>query len=233
LPVQALPFSSRPQRPSKHLVPDTHWLSEVQVFSQATPGWSHTTMGVQASVLPAAQAPAPSQRETRRATPLLQLAGAQTVPAAYSRHLPRPSHRPSPRQEAAFWSGQPPAGSGVPLGTGVHTPADCGSAQETHEPVQALAQHTPWAQIPDAHSAAVASEQGSPLGFLPQDPFRQTLGVAHWLSSEQRCPQKLPLQRLGAQLRDEIVQAPLRQVPTAKRLAAGSQLSGWQMVPLG
>jgi hypothetical protein len=100
-------------------------------------------------------------------------------------------------------------------------------------PLQAVAQQTPWAQTPEAHSLAVSSEHGSPLGFFPQDPRTQTLGVAHWLSSEQRWPQRLPLQRLGAQLRDETVQVPLRQVPTEVRLAPGSQLSGWQMAPFG
>jgi hypothetical protein len=52
--------------------------------------------------------------------------------------------------------------------------------------VQALAQQTPWAQMPEAHSLAVLSAQGSPFGFFPHDPLTQTLGVAHWESSEQR-----------------------------------------------
>lgn len=129
--------------------------------------------------------------------------------------MPRPSHNPSLLQEAAPASAHRRAGSADPAGTGVQTPADWGKAQDTQEPAQAPAQQTPWAQMPEAHSLAVSSEQGSPFGFLPQDPRKHTLGVAHWGSSEQRWPQRLPLQRLGAQVRDETVQAPFRQVPTA------------------
>jgi hypothetical protein len=164
--------------------------------------------------------------------PPLQVLLAQTVPAAYSRQAPRPSHTPSRPQLGARWSWHWPVGSAAPAGTGVHTPADWGRAQDTHDPAQAPAQQTPCAQMPEAHSVGLLALQGSPLGLRPQLPRTQTLGVAHSVSVAQAWPQRLPLQRLGVQLRVAVAQAPFRQVPMAYRLAEASQLSAWQTVPL-
>jgi hypothetical protein len=232
LPVHGRPLPSSPQRPLKHLVPVTHWASDTQVVSQAVSEALHTTMGVQATVGAARHMPMPSQREAARAMPPLQVLLAQTVPAAYSRQAPRPSHTPSRPQLGARWSWHWPVGSAAPAGTGVHTPADWGRAQDTHDPAQAPAQQTPCAQMPEAHSVGLLALQGSPLGLRPQLPRTQTLGVAHSVSVAQAWPQRLPLQRLGVQLRVAVAQAPFRQVPMAYRLAEASQLSAWQTVPL-
>ena len=232
LPVHGRPLPSRPQRPLKHLVPVTHWASDTQVVSQAVPEALHTMMGAQETMGAARHMPIPSQREAARAIPPLQLLLAHTVPGAYRRHCPRPSQTPSRPQLGARWSWHWPVGSAAPAGTGVQTPADWGKAQDTQEPVQAPAQQTPWAQMPEAHSVGLLAVQGSPLGLRPQLPRTQTLGVAHSVSVAQRWPHWFPLQRLGVQLRVVVAQAPFRQVPMAYRLAEASQLSAWQMVPL-
>jgi hypothetical protein len=109
--------------------------------------------------------------------------------------LPVPSQTPSVPQLGARWSPQPPAGSGEPLATGVQVPPEPGSAQERQAPEQAVAQHTPWAQMLDIHSPGFDAEHGSPFAFLPQDPERHMKGDWHSLLLEQRCPQRLPLHR--------------------------------------
>jgi hypothetical protein len=75
------------------------------------------------------------------------------------------------------------AGSAAPVGTFVHAPIEPASAHERHALVHAVAQQTPCAQFPDAHSPP--SEQKAPLGFLPHElsthtlPAEQLASVAH------------------------------------------------------
>jgi hypothetical protein len=68
----------------------------------------------------------------------------------------------------------------VPDGTLLQVPGAVASAHDWQVPVHAVAQHTPCAQKPDAHSAAAA--QVRPSGFLEQVPPLQTLGEAQWAS---------------------------------------------------
>ena len=213
-------------------MPVTHWVSDTQVVSQAVPEALHTTMGVQATV---GRGQAHAHAVTARGRPG-HAAAAAAVGADRARGV-QPALAPPVADAVAPAGGRPlvlalAGGVGGPAGTGVHTPADWGRAQDTHDPVQALAQQTPCAQMPDAHSVGLLALQGSPFGLRPQLPRTQTLGVAHSVSVAQRCPHWLPLQRLGVQLRVATAQAPFRQVPMAYRLAEASQLSAWQMVPL-
>jgi hypothetical protein len=168
---QAPPFSTSPQRPPRHFSPAAHWLSRVQVRSHALPAALHTMMGVQASVSGGGHCPAAVQNEGLRACPLLQLAGEQGVPGAYTRQPPRPSQRPSVPQEVARWSMHRPAGSAPPLGTLPHVPRRPASAHDWQVPSQGLLQQMPWAQMPEAHSCGLLAEQTPPLGILPHEPF--------------------------------------------------------------
>jgi hypothetical protein len=85
------------------------------------------------------------------------------------------------------------AGSGAPAGTSRQRPIDAARAHDWHEPEQALAQQTPWAQKPEAHSAL--SEQNDPFVFLPHDPWAlHVLGARHASLSEQAAKQRAPLQ---------------------------------------
>jgi hypothetical protein len=56
----------------------------------------------------------------------------------------------------------------------VQVPALWVSAQDWQVPVQAVAQHTPWAQKPELHSDAVVHV--TPSAFFEQVPPLQTLG---------------------------------------------------------
>jgi hypothetical protein len=69
-----------------------------------------------------------------------------------------------------------------------------------HASVQALSQHTPWAQNPDLHSFAVV--QSAPGGFGPHEPFTQNWPEAHWSLVLHALKQTLPLQANGLQVRD-------------------------------
>jgi hypothetical protein len=64
---------------------------------------------------------------------------------------------------------------GIPIGMLLQVPADPVSAHDWQVPVHAVAQHTPCAQKPDAHSVAPAHV--CPSGFLEQVPPLHTLGA--------------------------------------------------------
>jgi hypothetical protein len=91
-----------------------------------------------------------------------------------------------------------PAGSKPPEGTGVQDPILALRLQEKQLAVHADAQQTPCAQNIDAHSAFIA--QRAPSGFGPQVPIRQTLVLAHSLSSPHELAQRLPLHLNGSQV---------------------------------
>jgi hypothetical protein len=65
----------------------------------------------------------------------------------------------------------------------VQTPIDGVSAHERQAPVQAVAQQTPWAQLPDRQSVPI--EQEPPFIALPQELALQTLGAAQFASDVQ------------------------------------------------
>jgi hypothetical protein len=82
-----------------------------------------------------------------------------------------PSQVPSVAQEDACRSTQTPWGSAAPRATDVQVPSEVDSAQLRQLPVQAVAQQTPSAQKPVAHSLPAA--QGWPSALAPQLPFTQ------------------------------------------------------------
>jgi hypothetical protein len=84
-----------------------------------------------------------------------------------------------------------PVGSAPLGGTGAQVPVLPGRAQEKQLEVQAVPQHTPWAQKVEAQS--VLFEQTAPLGFFPHEPFTQTLVPEHWALVEHELPQRAPL----------------------------------------
>ena len=125
------------------------------------------------------------------APPVGQVAARQDVPCAYFWQAP-PAQRPLVPQLAAPWSLQPPAGSGVPVGTSVQRPSEPVSAQERHDPVQAVAQQIPCAQVADEHSALVAQE--APFGLRPHELAVQAFPVEHSALVAQEAKHLDPLQ---------------------------------------
>src|SRR6187551_3953239 len=91
-----------------------------------------------------------------------------------------------------------PVGSESPSGTFEHRPIVAGSAQDLQALVQPVAQQTPWAQLPDAHSRP--SAQNAALGLRPQEFSRQTCPPAQFVSTVQATKQRAPLHANGAQV---------------------------------
>jgi hypothetical protein len=87
------------------------------------------------------------------------------------------------------------AGSGAPVATFMHEPMVPDSAQDLHALVHAVAQQTPWAQLPEMHS--IRSEQKAPLGFFPHELPVQTLPAEQFASTVQLPKHCAPLQANG------------------------------------
>jgi hypothetical protein len=71
------------------------------------------------------------------------------------------------------------------------------SAHDLQLPLQAVAQQTPCAQVPEAHSAP--PPQKAPTGFKPQELALQTLPGEQFASVVQAPKHLLPLQAKGGQ----------------------------------
>ena len=150
-----------------------------------------------------------------------QLSATQTVPLAYRRHAPPPSHVPSVPQVEDPLSAHWPSGSS-PAGTSTHVPAVAAMPQDRQLPVQAVRQQVPCSQKPLEHSAAAVHV--APLGRLPQLPPVQTLGATQSPSVAQVARQVPAVPHLYAP------QLPAVDVPHAP---APSQLrAGVKVVPL-
>jgi hypothetical protein len=160
--------------------------------------------------------PAPSQLApaVKVVPPVGQVAATQDVPWAYFWQAPA-AHLPLVPQLGPPWSLQPPAGSGDPIGTSAQRPSDPASAHERHEPVQAVAQQVPCAQVAEWHSALV--EQEAPLGLRPHELAVQAFPVEHSAPVAQEAKHFDPLQVYGAQMRA----SGAAQLPLASQLAAG------------
>jgi hypothetical protein len=76
-------------------------------------------------------------------------------------------------------------------------PIDVGSAHDLQALAQPVAQHTPCAQLPDAHS--FLSAQNAPLGLRPHELSVHTLPGTHCASLVHAVKQRAPLQANGAQ----------------------------------
>jgi len=95
-------------------------------------------------------------------------------------------------QLALPWSVQVPAGSELSVRTLVQVPSDPDSVHDSHAPVQARLQQTPWAQKFDWHSEA--AEQEDPGIFLPHELPLQTLGVRQLALAVHATKHAVPLQ---------------------------------------
>jgi hypothetical protein len=118
-----------------------------------------------------------------------------TVPTAYLRQPPAPSHLPSVPHEAAPWSLQTLRLSIAPAASGVHLPFDDSSEQLRHEPVQAWSQQTPSTQKFDLQSAAALHVPPFCLG--PQLLLTQATPAMQSASDSQRCLHAPAAQRYG------------------------------------
>jgi hypothetical protein len=143
-----------------------------------------------------------------------QLAARHEVPWTYLSQAPA-AHLPSVPQLAGPWSLQLPAGSGVPVGTLVQRPSDPVSAHERHDPVQAVAQQIPCAQVAERHSVLI--EQEAPFGLRPHELEAQTFPVEHSALVAQEVKHLDPLQVYGVQ----VMASGAAQLPLASQLAAG------------
>jgi hypothetical protein len=82
-------------------------------------------------------------------------------------------------------------GSGLFAGTLLQAPIEPVSAHDLQALAQAVAQQTPCAQLPDAHSAR--SEQKAPFGFRPHELPVQTLPGEQFASAVQLPKHLVPL----------------------------------------
>jgi hypothetical protein len=192
--LQTAPSFFFPQWPvESHRLPAEHCVLSVQDELQSLP-LALQVYGAHMRLLPASQRPAPSQVESAVRVPLLQLAAAQVVPAAYLWQTPAPSQVPSVPQVERACTVQVPEGSEPPAATAVHVPLRPVSEQDMQVPVQAVLQHTPWAQNrPEAQSVAFA--QMAPTGEPPHEPLRQATPPLQSAAVTHELPQAEPAQR--------------------------------------
>jgi hypothetical protein len=168
---QTAPFGFSPQDPALQVAGDAQSAAVAQVDRQAFRPHPNGKHEVAAGIV---QVPAPSQVPSAvKVSPVIgQLAFAQAVPCGYFWQAPA-WHLPSFPHEVCPLSVQSAAGSGSPVGTAVHSPIVPVIAHEKHDPVQAVAQQTPWAHWPDLHSVPV--EQNAPFGLRPHEAWTHTL----------------------------------------------------------
>jgi hypothetical protein len=102
----------------------------------------------------------------------LQAAPPQFLPLSQAAHAPD-LHNPVVPHVSWLVEAQTPCGSGVPSATAVHNPAEAVRLQLMQASVQALLQHTPWAQAFDWQSSPALHT--APIGFLPQEAFWHVL----------------------------------------------------------
>jgi hypothetical protein len=113
--------------------------------------------GSQSELVTVRQTPAPSHVRAGVSVEPVQLPCTHRVPLAYCWHAPIPLHMPLVPHVVAPASMHCVAGTGgIPAGMLLHVPAEDARAHDWQVPVHAVAQHTPWAQNPDAHSLAPA-----------------------------------------------------------------------------
>jgi hypothetical protein len=169
--VQVVPLVFCTQMLPTQLNPVTQSVFAVQRVKQFV---VPQTYGLHERSIPGAQVPAASHRPATRSAPMLHESIPHTVPTAYLRQAPIPSHCPSKPQVAAPPSAQWPCRS-MPSGTLRHVPSLPATAHDLQVPVQAAEQQRPWAQMFELHSSLLP--QVAPIGFLPQLEFWQLLGA--------------------------------------------------------
>ena len=102
------------------------------------------------------QVPAALQTLGGVKTSLLHVSALQSVPVAYLRHPPDPSHLPSCPHVAGKLAMQTARGSGAPGATGMHRPTAAAWLQLRQAPRHELSQQTPSVHWAEAHSALTA-----------------------------------------------------------------------------
>jgi hypothetical protein len=147
------------------------------------------TYGLHDFSIPAAHVPVASHRPATVWAPAMHESMPQTVPTAYLRHAPAPSHAPSRPQVEAPASLHCPPGS-CPSGTFLQVPSLPLIAHDLQVPVHAVMQQRPCAQIFELHSAS--APQIAPIGFGPQLPLWQLLGATQSASVMHVVRQVLP-----------------------------------------
>ena len=212
-PAQVAPVAFSPQEPPVQTAGAAQSAFELHVALQAAAPQVKGAHDVAAGLT---HVPAPSQLAlaVNVEPPVGQVAATQDVPCAYFWQAP-PAHLPLVPQLAAPWSLQLPAGSGSPVGTAVQRPSEPASAHERHDPVQAVAQQIPCAQVAETHSAL--SEQEAPLGLRPHELVVQAFPVEHSALVAQEAKHFDPLQVYGA----HVIASGAAQLPLASQLAAG------------
>jgi hypothetical protein len=170
----AAPIGFLPHDPPLHTFPVLHWALVEHCPKHLLPLHAN---GRHVSAAGATHFAVASQVEAGVYIALAQVSGAHTVPGAYLRHDPAPSHLPSVPPVDAGCAAQPLRGSVAPAGTVEQLPIADGSAHVLHGPLQALSQQTPSTQNPLAQAAATL--QAWPLLLVPQLPFWQVRGATH------------------------------------------------------
>jgi hypothetical protein len=177
--VHEPPAACRPQDPFTHVAGAVHCALVVHVFRQVSVVVSQRP-GAQLAFAGVTHMPVPLHVAGGvRVDAVGQLAAAHWVPEAYRAHWPA-AHWPVVPQVVATCAAHMPCGSG-PVATLVQVPLLLARLQAWQGKLQALLQHTPWAQVDVVHS--VPTEQEAPGGFRPQlliMPFMpQMLGGMH------------------------------------------------------
>src|SRR6185503_14006772 len=170
-----------PQLPVVHTFGDAQSPLTVQVVLHTRAVVSHPK-GSHSELVTVRHTPAPSQVRAGVSVDPVQLPCTQTVPLAYCWHAPIPLQRPFVPQVSAPAFTHCVAGvGGMPAVMLVQVPGDAVSAHDWQVPEQAVAQQTPCAQKPEAHSVAIA--QVRPSGFFEHVPPLQMLGATQSASA--------------------------------------------------
>jgi hypothetical protein len=164
LALQLAPFIFLPQLLFTHCWPPAHWLVCVHVSKQAPVVGSHEN-GAQMIVGPGLQRPRPSHERAPTTASPSHMPFPHSVPAAYLRQVPAPSHIPSKPQVDASAVGQVDGSRGFePAGMKVQVPIEPAALHVLHDSVQATLQHRPSTQKLLVQSEAHV--HAWPLGFF-------------------------------------------------------------------
>jgi hypothetical protein len=168
-PAQAPPFACRAlQMPAAQKLPDAQSASDAQLPEHACAPHRY---GLQPCVCRAGQRPAPSQLAASVATPAEQLATRQVVAAAGYAHAVVLDPLQTPPQTLPSEAHACRVPCGAPT-TFVQVPAEPGTSQAWHSPLQAVSQHTPSTHCPLAHWFAPPQATPGPLSGV-QTPAAQ------------------------------------------------------------
>jgi hypothetical protein len=224
--VQAMPLGMRATHmPSRQKLPIAHSTSVSQLVRHAV---DEQAKRPQSRERAGEQAPRPSQVAAWVSVPFMHEGMPHwtwSLGNAQVRRL-EPSHAPAqvpvPVQARRLPRGVPRTGEQVPRASGL--------SQASHWPVQAVLQHTPSTQLPEAHSAAVV--QARPGGMrAAQRPSRQKKPVLQSASVRHIDRQSVGPQTNGSHIvRRDIPQAPRPSQKAAEVATPAAQEAAEQLV---